>query len=232
MGRRWWRCDRASREFGLRTGKPAHSQVTGLLPGGRLSAPPAEPEAWSQEGLKGHGTEPDAPAELPHVRFPDVAFPLTPPSPAGRGRTQHRRGRVARRLDLPKRVIRCSLSPGERVRVRASRWAPATAASAGIVQFQESSGKAGGFPFEMGAPASWTAATLRRFHDPLRATPRPSPQNSFGVQRGNPPARTLLRRAKPGKSGLIRRGGQWTEVGDLDGDQLHRARRRELDGDF
>ena len=68
-------------------------------------------------------------------------FPLTPARSLGERVNRSLRGEQARPLGFPPRDARCSLSQGERVRVRGdgANCAP------GIVEFEVSSGGAGGF---------------------------------------------------------------------------------------
>ena len=62
-------------------------------------------------------------------------FPLTPPSPLGRGRISHRACANPERLDSPQRGMRCSLSQRERARVRGNETPP-TKTAGRILQAQ------------------------------------------------------------------------------------------------
>src|SRR5712692_5746112 len=68
-------------------------------------------------------------------RYCERCFPLTPPSPLGRGRIACRACANPKRLDSSQRGTRCSLSLRERARVRGNETQP-TETAGGILQAQ------------------------------------------------------------------------------------------------
>jgi hypothetical protein len=75
----------------------------------------------SLKAIRLFGRQNDAKSNASAVPCSSVAFPLTPPSPSGRGRTI---GRVEMKLEsllCSQHELNCSLPPRERARVRGNR---------------------------------------------------------------------------------------------------------------